>query len=531
MIATRMQAQRRVKPAARPKGAAAAAAEEGAEGEDLEDIDLPPPNFLAGLVLPRCRAHPLQCPAGAPPCCVLVLPTAARQMPLPPTCWRSPPLDAVCRSVYAEYGLRGFWNGVGASLIMVVRALRYVLRSRAASAAGRGAACWLAPLSLVYDAALSRGSVECTSCIECTACNSTLARHRPSPCLLFRHPQFTYAGAHTHAPCHRSTLPSSMRCTSSWSRHVQRRGAQRPSGAAAAVGGQGSGPAGMRAHILSHSPACGTLPAKAPGMPCRCWRARLAHTHMPCHRAPVHFPAGALPSRLARPLSIHPPMRTHPAPQTHATGPLPRASALEVFLLASLAKAGATVVTYPLLTIKTRMYTAKKGDADMQYRSIADAAVQIVRREGGWARGWGPCVKVGRVARAGCGAWQGGGAGCLADIQGWHGRHVGASAACSAGCAFQGPPVCRTSVAPGTAATITQPPRMPAHTHCSPPAPPNRRRGRLLQGAEQQNCAVGAGSSAAVCVQGENHRLHACSAAGGGRSAGASTRSAVSGQS
>lgn len=60
MIATRMQAQRRVKPAARPKGAAAAAAEEGAEGEDVEDIDLPPPNFLAGLVLPHgCRAAAL----------------------------------------------------------------------------------------------------------------------------------------------------------------------------------------------------------------------------------------------------------------------------------------------------------------------------------------------------------------------------------------------------------------------------------------------------------------------------------------
>ncbi|GAB4820597.1 hypothetical protein N2152v2_007643 [Parachlorella kessleri] len=59
-----------------------------------------------------------------------------------------------------------------------------------------------------------------------------------------------------------------------------------------------------------------------------------------------------------------------------------RASALEVFLLSALAKAGATIVTYPMLTIKTRLYTAKKGDKEMQYAGIADAATQILRREG-----------------------------------------------------------------------------------------------------------------------------------------------------
>ena len=59
-----------------------------------------------------------------------------------------------------------------------------------------------------------------------------------------------------------------------------------------------------------------------------------------------------------------------------------RASALEVFLLSALAKAGATIVTYPMLTIKTRLYTAKKGDKEMQYAGIVDAATQILRREG-----------------------------------------------------------------------------------------------------------------------------------------------------
>lgn len=59
-----------------------------------------------------------------------------------------------------------------------------------------------------------------------------------------------------------------------------------------------------------------------------------------------------------------------------------RPSALEVFLLSAVAKAGATVVTYPLLTVKTRMMSARKGDADMQYTSVADAIAQIAKKEG-----------------------------------------------------------------------------------------------------------------------------------------------------
>jgi hypothetical protein len=61
-----------------------------------------------------------------------------------------------------------------------------------------------------------------------------------------------------------------------------------------------------------------------------------------------------------------------------------RPSAGEVFLLSALAKAGATVLTYPMLTIKTRLYTARKGDKEMQYAGIVDAAAQILRREGMW---------------------------------------------------------------------------------------------------------------------------------------------------
>jgi solute carrier family 25 (peroxisomal adenine nucleotide transporter), member 17 len=66
-----------------------------------------------------------------------------------------------------------------------------------------------------------------------------------------------------------------------------------------------------------------------------------------------------------------------------------RLSAGEVFLLSAIAKAGATVLTYPLLTVKTRMMSARKSDEHMQYTSIADAILQIARKEGlsGYYRG------------------------------------------------------------------------------------------------------------------------------------------------
>jgi adenine nucleotide transporter 17 len=71
-----------------------------------------------------------------------------------------------------------------------------------------------------------------------------------------------------------------------------------------------------------------------------------------------------------------------------------RASALEVFFLSSLAKAGATLLTYPMMNIKTRMHTATRSSggsssggerAPPQATGILQAAAEILRNEGGWA--------------------------------------------------------------------------------------------------------------------------------------------------
>ena len=66
-----------------------------------------------------------------------------------------------------------------------------------------------------------------------------------------------------------------------------------------------------------------------------------------------------------------------------------RPSTLQVFLMSALAKAGATVLTYPMLTVKTRMMSARKEDADIQYASVLDAVRQILNKEGvaGYYRG------------------------------------------------------------------------------------------------------------------------------------------------
>ena len=82
-----------------------------------------------------------------------------------------------------------------------------------------------------------------------------------------------------------------------------------------------------------------------------------------------------------------------------------------VFLLSAVAKAGATLLTYPLITIKTRMYTARRGDAHAaHYASIPRAMAHILRTEGGWVGGgggrgqWrgGACAGGGRPARDRC---------------------------------------------------------------------------------------------------------------------------------
>ncbi len=54
-------------------------------------------------------------------------------------------------------------------------------------------------------------------------------------------------------------------------------------------------------------------------------------------------------------------------------------STLHVFFCSSVAKAGATLLTYPMLTIKTRMMSARR---DQQYRGVGDAVSSIYRREG-----------------------------------------------------------------------------------------------------------------------------------------------------
>ncbi|KAI3436859.1 hypothetical protein D9Q98_006269 [Chlorella vulgaris] len=85
-----------------------------------------------------------------------------------------------------------------------------------------------------------------------------------------------------------------------------------------------------------------------------------------------------------------------------------RATALEVFLLSALAKAGATLVTYPMMNIKTRMMTASRPGGGSnggsgggaiasssssggggQHSSILRAATEIARTEGllGYYRG------------------------------------------------------------------------------------------------------------------------------------------------
>ncbi|PRW56204.1 peroxisomal nicotinamide adenine dinucleotide carrier [Chlorella sorokiniana] len=69
--------------------------------------------------------------------------------------------------------------------------------------------------------------------------------------------------------------------------------------------------------------------------------------------------------------------------------PPARASAWEIFLLSSLAKLGATLVTYPMMNIKTRMYTASRSDSGAHHASILAAAASIMREEGpgGYYRG------------------------------------------------------------------------------------------------------------------------------------------------
>eukprot|EP00250_Pteridium_aquilinum_P003931 c14194_g1_i1 orf=218-1318(-) len=72
---------------------------------------------------------------------------------------------------------------------------------------------------------------------------------------------------------------------------------------------------------------------------------------------------------------------------------LTNVTALEVFLLGAIAKLGATVTTYPLLVVKSRLQAKQEigGDKAQQYSGTLDATLKILRFEGigGFYKGMG----------------------------------------------------------------------------------------------------------------------------------------------
>jgi len=63
---------------------------------------------------------------------------------------------------------------------------------------------------------------------------------------------------------------------------------------------------------------------------------------------------------------------------------LENVSAIEVFVLGAIAKLGATVVTYPLLVVKSRLQAKQEigGNKALQYTGTLDAIVKMIRYEG-----------------------------------------------------------------------------------------------------------------------------------------------------
>ena len=56
---------------------------------------------------------------------------------------------------------------------------------------------------------------------------------------------------------------------------------------------------------------------------------------------------------------------------------------LQIFLIGALAKLGATVVTYPLLLVKSRLMSQSKTDAaEHQYTGTLDAILRIYKNDG-----------------------------------------------------------------------------------------------------------------------------------------------------
>lgn len=59
-------------------------------------------------------------------------------------------------------------------------------------------------------------------------------------------------------------------------------------------------------------------------------------------------------------------------------------TALEVFLLGALAKLGATISTYPLLVVKSRLQAKQEigGNISLRYSGTVDAIIKMIRYEG-----------------------------------------------------------------------------------------------------------------------------------------------------
>ena len=54
----------------------------------------------------------------------------------------------------------------------------------------------------------------------------------------------------------------------------------------------------------------------------------------------------------------------------------------EVFVISSLGKVGATLATYPLLVIKSRLQVEGSKHTDMKYKGSLDALLSILQTEG-----------------------------------------------------------------------------------------------------------------------------------------------------
>eukprot|EP00271_Cylindrocystis_brebissonii_P010316 TRINITY_DN26492_c0_g1_i1.p1 TRINITY_DN26492_c0_g1~~TRINITY_DN26492_c0_g1_i1.p1 ORF type:complete len:399 (+),score=97.27 TRINITY_DN26492_c0_g1_i1:757-1953(+) len=72
------------------------------------------------------------------------------------------------------------------------------------------------------------------------------------------------------------------------------------------------------------------------------------------------------------------------AKRPQARGGVKSASATEIFLLGAIAKLGATVITYPLLVVKSRLQAKQDigQDASTRYSGTLDAILKMIRHEG-----------------------------------------------------------------------------------------------------------------------------------------------------